>query len=466
LRVLELDLYQKNNATLRKLLAKRQNPCTQIFKCQQLSNKTNQPKAKVNLLGKVISSPIPTQNSPTPLNLAQNRNYFSNNVSQNNSSNSTINSQKSPFSSSNSSEEDESIEKIRKKIKVSVHDMMDSRKSSFYDDKDVSDHSTTCENHSEGTPAVEVADLQWSPLFNFKPSKDLPVLILDENEPTSNISNPFANFVSADDFLTFTKVQSQAEKLGGSCLSNAFLPNGKLRLKCKLRHQWEASVEELEHKWCSKCETLLKKCRSFARQNGGVCLNELFDDVIKFQCRKGHQWDAKSKTYDSKWCSECIQEEKELRKKKCEEERKRREKIEEEYQKKLFEEARRKVTENFMCNEKPVEEDVLAYFQKIDREVENLAQKEAEQFLSRENSCQKVNFQQVLQVYKVLIMPEEILQKYMTSLNLELLKSEFRRMAKILHPDKNNHPKAGNAFQKVYKVYEAVIGKFEGSQKI
>jgi len=39
-------------------------------------------------------------------------------------------------------------------------------------------------------------------------------------------------------------------------------------------------------------------------------------------------------------------------------------------------------------------------------------------------------------------------------------------MAKILHPDKNNHPKAGNAFQKVYKVYEAVIGKFEGSQKI
>jgi len=406
-----------------------------------------------------------TKDSYTPLNLAQNPRFFSKNNNQNFFNNSPLFNQKSPISTSNSSEEDECFEKIQKKIKISVHDL-ESRKSSFFDDKDVSDHSTTCENHSEGIPAVEVVDLQWSPLLSFKPSKDVAPLVLDENEASVNISNPFAYFISNDDSSTFRKAQNQAEKFGGSCLSNAFLPGGKLRLKCKLRHQWDATVEELEHKWCPKCANLLKKCKAFAKQNNGTCLNEIFDDVIIFQCHKGHQWNTKCKIYDSKWCSECIQDEKEFMKKKCEEERKRREKIEEEYQQKLFEEARRKVTENFMCNEKPVEEDVLAYFQKIDREVENLAQKETEKFLSQQESSQSVNFQQALQVYKVLIMPEEILQKYMMSLNLELLKSEFRRMAKILHPDKNKHPKAGNAFQKVYKVYEAMIGRFEGSQKI
>lgn len=49
------------------------------------------------------------------------------------------------------------------------------------------------------------------------------------------------------------------------------------------------------------------------------------------------------------------------------------------------------------------------------------------------------------------------------SLSPEILKSEFRRMAKLLHPDKNGHPNAGKAFQKVHKVYESVVGRYEGS---
>jgi len=43
-------------------------------------------------------------------------------------------------------------------------------------------------------------------------------------------------------------------------------------------------------------------------------------------------------------------------------------------------------------------------------------------------------------------MPEQILQNYMNNLNAEMLKNEFRRIAKIIHPDKNRHPKAGSAF--------------------
>lgn len=48
------------------------------------------------------------------------------------------------------------------------------------------------------------------------------------------------------------------------------------------------------------------------------------------------------------------------------------------------------------------------------------------------------------------------------SLDIETVKSEFRRIAKIIHPDKNKHPDAGIAFQKIHKVYEAVVGRIEG----
>ena len=460
-----MDLYQKNTPTLRKLLSKRQNPFTQIFKCQQLSNPTNQPKTKVNLQSKAISRNTLTQTSQSHLNISKNSDFFCKNLlTQNPSDNSTFQSLNSPLIDSQESDDEELIfDKIEKRLKMS-NGLYDSRKTSY---EYASDHSTTCENQSVGSPILEVVDLQWSPLLSFKTAKDPSVLLLNETEPMPKASNLFLNFGSADDFLTYRKVQSHAEKLGGSCLSkNVCFPGGKLRFRCKLRHQWETTLEELEHKWCLKCESLLKKCRSFASQNGGVCLNETLDDLIYFRCCQGHEWNINFRRYDQKWCSDCAQEEKERLKKLAEEERKRREKINEEYQKKLFEEARRKVTENIKINDAPLKEDVLAYFQKVDREVEILAQKEAKKFMEEQSECQSVSYEQSLRVYKILMMPEDILDKYMTSLSVELLKSEFRKMAKVIHPDKNKHPLSGNAFQKIYKVYEAVVGRFEGSQKI
>jgi len=224
-------------------------------------------------------------------------------------------------------------------------------------------------------------------------------------------------------------------------------------------------MEELKLRWCPKCEELLSKCKAFACENGGICLNETFEENIDFVCFKGHKWSTNYKTYNSKCCPECVKEEKAFLKKKCEEERKRREKMEEECQKKLFEEARRKAMGNIV-NQGMSEEDILAYFQKIDSEVEALAKKNTLEFMSKKDICKNISYQQTLQVYKILIMPEDILQKYMLSLSPDILKSEFRRIAKIIHPDKNSHPNAGNAFQKIYKVYEGMIGKFEGSQKI
>jgi len=109
---------------------------------------------------------------------------------------------------------------------------------------------------------------------------------------------------------------------------------------------------------------------------------------------------------------------------------------------------------------------VLEYFQRMDYEIEKLAQKYSLEFMSRKDFTGEITYQQILQVYKILIMPEDILQNYMFSLNADMLKSEFRRFAKIIHPDKNKHPQAGNAFQKIYKVYEVALARIEAAQKI
>lgn len=43
------------------------------------------------------------------------------------------------------------------------------------------------------------------------------------------------------------------------------------------------------------------------------------------------------------------------------------------------------------------------------------------------------------------------------SLSREALKKEYRAMARNVHPDKNDHPKAAAAFQKLSRLYEEAL---------
>jgi len=60
-------------------------------------------------------------------------------------------------------------------------------------------------------------------------------------------------------------------------------------------------------------------------------------------------------------------------------------------------------------------------------------------------------------------MPDEILRSYLMNLKGEALKAEFRRLAKLIHPDKNKHPKSSAAFQKIHKLYEQAVERLESS---
>jgi len=86
--------------------------------------------------------------------------------------------------------------------------------------------------------------------------------------------------------------------------------------------------------------------------------------------------------------------------------------------------------------------------------------------MSSKDFTGQCQYPQILQVYKILVMPEEILKSYMMNLKGEALKSEFRRLAKLIHPDKNRHPNAGAAFQKIHKLYEQAVEKLDSSKEV
>ena len=69
----------------------------------------------------------------------------------------------------------------------------------------------------------------------------------------------------------------------------------------------------------------------------------------------------------------------------------------------------------------------------------------------------------VTETYKMLIFPENTLRDYLRSLdsnsvsNSDSLRKEFRQLAILIHPDKNQHPQAKVAFQKLYSAFMDVL---------
>jgi len=52
-------------------------------------------------------------------------------------------------------------------------------------------------------------------------------------------------------------------------------------------------------------------------------------------------------------------------------------------------------------------------------------------------------------VYKFLITPENWLNQGLIQMDQSTLKSYYKKLALELHPDKNSHPQAKEAFQKI-----------------
>lgn len=229
-------------------------------------------------------------------------------------------------------------------------------------------------------------------------------------------------------------------------------------IQCCFNHIWETCLLKLRnHEWCHKCTEKYKKCLNFAASKNWTLITETFLPNLSFRCHLGHIIEATSKNYEHKVsCLQCkkIAREEYMKHLKEEEEKKFQER--KKYQERLFEESKRKSDEEHKkckeINSKPI----LEAYKQIKIEMEPLAQKYANEYIEKKNA-DAINLPKYLEVYKILLIPDDILKLYLSSLETDSLKKEYRSLAKQIHPDKNNHPKAAGAFQKLNKLYEEVL---------
>lgn len=270
-----------------------------------------------------------------------------------------------------------------------------------------------------------------------------------------------------------------------SCSANEFIPVGErlaalyngtimsretqngrggskgLRFKCANMHEFTISFSKLNRVpqgnlepetckdiWCVKCHNFFYRCIKKASDNGAEVTSKLFDKgYVNFNCRMNHDFKISiHRNPDKIWCQHCKKDVRNESKKQIEVENEKKRQKEYEHQKMLFEESRKHMqSEKIQQNS-----DTKFSIQDILVQVELKAKYDTQMFLN----TSKVDMPEALifQVYKTIYMPSEILQASFQSLG-ESLNSCFRKMAILVHPDKNSHPLANQAFQKLSQAY-------------
>ncbi|KAL4464620.1 hypothetical protein ABPG74_011181 [Tetrahymena malaccensis] len=232
-------------------------------------------------------------------------------------------------------------------------------------------------------------------------------------------------------------------------------------VRCFLKHTFVINVEDLlAGTWCNKCEENLLKAKEYAEENKGVCLSQFYGKTLKFKCSKNHCWESSQQTYRQRWCSQCKKIVKDQFKQYIKDEEAKKQAEYQKNQEEMYREARRKAMISQSCNEaNPNSEDykkkVILAAKQVEREVEKIAEQQARDYIKNEqkDSESPCNFSQLREMFKIILFPDQILQVYYTNLDAEILKSEYRNIARFIHPDKNSHPRAAESFQKLNNFY-------------
>lgn len=133
----------------------------------------------------------------------------------------------------------------------------------------------------------------------------------------------------------------------------------------------------------------------------------------------------------------------------------------------MFEDARRRYLDSLGSDSMPFGVSSLNNYISIYQEIEGIARKHAAEYL-RTNGKQfpegeerpegeSIELEKITETYKLLIVPDNTLEGLLKGLGKEAARKEFRRVAMLVHPDKNSHPNAKIAFQKLYRLFKGVI---------
>ena len=232
-------------------------------------------------------------------------------------------------------------------------------------------------------------------------------------------------------------------------------------LKCTEGHKvcikYKDPLKSLD---CIKCHKRLMKCIKHATLNNGKVISSYYSPEITFERMQGHQWKFKyGKTLFTHWCPHCERISQEERKNALKEETENNIKEMIREQNRKLEEARLHMEREQTMKPKNYQE---AFCQcnfnsnasmLTDASINKLSEELSLKYIRENDSNLRINMEDIYLMYKILITPKEsLISKLRIIPKLELC-SFYRKCASKLHPDKNRHPRASEAFQKLIECY-------------
>jgi len=259
----------------------------------------------------------------------------------------------------------------------------------------------------------------------------------------------------SNDSLEFTHL---AKNKSYPCYDSIFSMNqdDALKLKdskkmCPLGHRIGQASSGADD--CYLCRSVLSNIQRYANEKGGRLVSTVLTFEVTMSCENNHEWNICYKKATKSWCKDCKQKRKQLLKEMLEEENSKINEERKQKQARLLEEARKRIQNNDE-SKKQENKAELDNFSIVLEEITRIASKYAREYCQKDESAE---FEQILLLYQTLILPEKCLITYFNSLTKEELRREFRRYTILLHPDKNSHPKAKQAFQKAYDLISSRV---------
>ena len=295
--------------------------------------------------------------------------------------------------------------------------------------------------------------------FTFAPDLHPQKRVKASNFITQSVKNSDIHFSSDmvleevgmedDNFIHLAR--SIAEQNEGQCLSETCESETfPLLFKCKLGHIWKTNEVLINGSWCSKCKNLLDRAKNYAACFEGSCTTSICQILLDFECKNGHKWKADLSRYMyQKWCKQCMADERNEKKIKILRNLQAEEEEQARFQEQLFAEARQKMN---------VEVDLSVL--ETEKEVESIAEDMAKRYIENALLSDVRACEQVACVYHVICASETFIKaKYFGRKTKDQATSTFRQLARSLHPDKNCHPYAAEAFLKISGVYASFMAE-------
>lgn len=221
--------------------------------------------------------------------------------------------------------------------------------------------------------------------------------------------------------------------------------------------------------WCPKCEEFYSACKTIAKQAGFRLDGKIYSKTLNFKCAESKHCMPVSynkRISQSLSCSDCKREQKEAIKEKLRQEEEQQSKYISQMQEEMFRKAREEMERELKSNSFDSRQAGFnahprfnSYAQQtqydsnrlasIEQEINKTAMDQMKAYLRTFPADSPMQREQVYIVYKFLNTPTDVLVAGMHQMQPQQLTQFYRKLAKQLHPDKNCHPQAKDAFQRV-----------------